>query len=153
MPAGRHPFVATPADAPALASHSRAAFGPAEALSAGTFRQRMTRGSAVVVGLRDEVGAIIAYLMLYRHRRTRRAYINESFVHPSRRGEGLASILMAAAELEARAAGMATLAAHVRVSNLPSLRAKLRQGLAVVARLPGWYPGPEDALYLKKILV
>lgn len=148
--AGLIPFFATTADAGALARLSLAGFG-AEAISATTFRRRLTRGHARVLGLREGL-QIVAYLLLFFHGRTRRAYVNEVLVIPARRGQGLARWLLQAAEGEARREGMSTLAAHVRVSNTASLRAKLRQGMIVVGRLPAWYPDQEDALYLRRKL-
>lgn len=152
---GLVPFRAGPQELRALARLSLQTFG-AEALSADTFRRRLRQGHARLLGLREagerDDGEIVAYLLLYLNDCTRRAYVNEVLVVPTRRGQGLSRWLLEAAEEEAREAGMRTLAAHVRVSNAPSLRAKLRQGLAVVERLPAWYPDGEDALYLRKAL-
>lgn len=147
---GLRPFFASLEDAGELAALSRAAFAE-EALTAATFRRRLRGGRALVLGLRDERG-ITAYLLLYLNARTRRAYVNEALVLPERRGQGLAAWLLRAAEAVARAEGMALLAAHVRVSNTPSLRAKLRQGMKQVYRLWAWYSDGEDALYLRQRL-
>lgn len=144
------PFVAAATDVPALAELSLDAFGE-EALSAATFRRRIVRGNALAFGLRDSEG-IAAYLLLYLHRRTLRAYIHEALVVAPWRGRRLSTCPLAAAEGAASAAGMATLSAHVRVGNAPSLQGKLRQGMVIVGRLPAWYTDHEDAFYLRQRL-
>lgn len=144
------PFVAAAADIPALAELSLGAFGE-EALSAATFRQRIFRGNALAFGLRHGEG-IAAYLLLYLHRRTLRAYIHEALLVAPWRGRRLSACLLAAAAGVASAAGMATLSAHVRASNTPSLQGKLRLGMVIVGRLPAWYTDREDAFYLRQRL-
>lgn len=149
-PAGLRAFSGTAAEARRLAVLSVAAFG-AEALTARAFRDRLRYGHARLLGLRSD-GEIIAYLLLYLNRRTRRAYVNEVVVVPDWRGRGLSHWLLAAAEAAARQEGMVTLAAHARASNTPSLRAKMHQGLSPTERLPGWYPDGEEAIYLRRTL-
>lgn len=145
-----HDFTAREADVPALAAASAMTFGT-EALSRRGFLAPMRAGTAVVVGLRSDAG-IVGHAQVHLHRRTLRAYVNEVLVSAELRGRGFGEALMVAAERAARAAGMRTLTAHVRAGNARSLGIMLRSGLSIVARLPGWYSGPEDALYLRKRL-
>ena len=143
-------FFASGEDFDEIAALSLQGFG-AEALSAATLRRRVLQGHGALFGLRGPDG-IAAYLLLYLNRRTRRAYVNEVLVAPVWRGRRLSVWLLGAAEVLARQAGMRTFSAHVRASNTASLRAKLRQGMAEVERLEGWYPGGETAIYLKQYL-
>lgn len=143
-------FFAAGPDFDEIAALSLQGFGD-EALSAATLRRRVLRGHAALFGLRGPDG-IAGYLLLYLNQRTRRAYVNEVLVAPVWRGQRLSVWLLGTAELIARQAGMRTFAAHVRGSNTPSLRAKLRQGMVEVERLEGWYPGGEVAIYLKQRL-
>lgn len=147
-PAGTEPFVATAADAVGLSVLSCTLFGD-EGIGPAQMRRTLRHGHAILFGL-AEGETVLSYTLLELNVRQARIYTVESGTIPAARGRGLHLWHRAQMEALGRRLGYRTLASHVRPGNTAMLRLMARTGMAVVARLPGYYDDGGEGLYLRK---
>jgi [ribosomal protein S18]-alanine N-acetyltransferase len=143
-------IAATVEDAAALASLHAASFE--RPWSESDFRLFLQDGALGLV-IRDG-GAVTSFVLL-------RAVLDEAEVltiatDPARRGQGLASSLLAAAVPSLARAGVATLWLEVAADNAPALALYARTGFRETGRRRGYYPrvsGAVDALLMARAIL
>lgn len=144
---------ATKQDIDALVELERACYAPHQAYSREEYRYALQRAKAVNI-LAEEGGAPIGFVGAFHHRRQRAGHIYTVNVHPSQRGRGLGTTLMAACEERLAQLGMTRCALEVNVENEAAIRLYERGGYARVKRLEDYYTQyrVNDAwLYVKEL--
>lgn len=92
-----------------------------------------------------------AAVVFYRHA-SKHARLYSLAVRMERRGEGLASALLAEAERDARRRGCDSVRLEVRVDNAAAIELYEKHGYARTGRLPGFYEDGADAWRYRKPL-
>lgn len=142
-PGGLTAALAGEADLPRLAALGDALFGH-EALSRADWRYRLTRGHGFILTLSKDK-RLLSYTVVELNARQRRVYVVETGTEPGARGQGLGRLARRLMHGAVAWLGYRTVATHVRVSNTAAQRLNLSLGMALQARVPGYYDDGEDA--------
>ncbi len=127
-------------------------FFPTDRLSRTSFRHLLTRGHADVLVYEHGAQALGNAVVLYR-RGSRRARLYSLVTHPTHRGQGIASRLIAAAERAARKRGCKQIHLEVRPTNRGAIRLYQKRGYEIERRVAKFYEDGTDALQFRKPLI
>ena len=105
-------------------------------------------GRSLAIFVRDGDGTIVAGMHGWTWGGT--GFVQAIWVDQTRRGRGLGSRLLSAAEAEARRRGCHQMHLDTHSYQAPTFYKKL--GYEVIGRLPGW-PGDDVRIFLRKRLV
>jgi ribosomal-protein-alanine N-acetyltransferase len=146
---------ATLADLDALVALEHAAFASDRAeRRAIRHAIRSTSMSLLAAIIRDEAGqaTLVGSATLERRRGSRSARLSSIAVSPARSGLGLGSLVLDAAETDARAHGCARLRLEVRADNGAGIRLYERRGYLRFAVIPDYYEDGMEAWRYEKPL-
>lgn len=126
-------------------------FFPTDRLSRASFRHLLTRAHADVLVFEKDKRVIGDVVILYR-RGTHTARLYSLVTDPARRGQGIATRLIAAAEREARQRRCDRIVLEVRTGNRAAIGLYNAIGYRAFSRRAGFYEDGRDALVLGKQL-
>ena len=141
---------ASPDDLDALLAIEERAF-ETDRLSRRSFRHFLTRGQASCVVV-EAGGRVAGYALVLYRRATALARLYSIALDPGMRGQGLAGLLMEAAERAAADAGCLVLRLEVRLDNAPAIALYRARGYRRFGRYLDYYEDHADALRLQKVL-
>jgi [ribosomal protein S18]-alanine N-acetyltransferase len=122
---------------------------PSDRMSRRAMARHLRSGSAWV-GVADRGGELVAYAMVLFRRDRPWGRLYSIVVDPRVRGQGIAGMLITAAEDEARRRGMAELRLEVRADNAAALAVYVRHGYAKIGSLPRYYSDLADGVRLAR---
>lgn len=124
---------------------------PTDRLSRASFRHLLTRAHADVLVFEKDKRVIGDVVILYR-RGTHTARLYSLVTDPARRGQGIATRLIAAAERAAHQHGCTQISLEVRPTNRSAIRLYQRRHYEIERRVARFYEDGTDALRLSKPL-
>ena len=144
--------VAQPADALRLHALEQASF-VLDRISLRSYRRLLSRASAKVLFVEDAgrpSSSLLGSLVLLFRRGTTTARVYSVAVSAQARRRGLASLLLTAAESQAKAIGCNRLRAEIRRDNAASLAAFHKAGFHVIGAYENYYSDGMDAIRVEK---
>ena len=139
------------ADIPALVALERRTF-TGDWVSARSFRELIRRGHALTL-VEEWRGEIRGYALLFFRRGSRVGRLYSFAVAPEHRGQGLAKVLLAAAERAAREHGASLMRLEVRADNVEAKALYARLGYRPIGSTAAYYDDGMDAVRMEKRLL
>ena len=139
------------ADLPRLAEIENRAFA-GDRLSRRALARHLRSPTAALIVAAAPPDRAVAYALLLFRATGRHARLYSVAVDPEARGLGLARLLMASAEAEARRRGASALRLEVRLDNAAAIRLYEALGYQRFGRRSGYYQDGADALRYEKPL-
>lgn len=143
--------LATREDRDAILVLERYCFSPWLAFGRRHWHEQLRRQSRRVWLVLDGV-QVLAYMALLPHAGWRQVSVTALAVHWQHRNQGLGSLLLSLAELEARARGLARIRLEVDCDNDAALRLYQRHGYVALCSIPDYYGVGRPGIRLEKRL-
>jgi len=142
---------ATPGDIGDLAGIEEISFNT-DRISRRQFRYLLRRARATTLVATDDDGPPLGYATVLYRRGSPLARLYSIAVRPDRRGEGIAAVLVGAAEAAALARGATRMRLEVRADDSGTQQFYLREGYRRLGMRPNYYEDDGDAVRMEKQL-